>query len=68
MSQTLNIFKKDVRYLWLEIAVTLLAAASFAFIGAGRAAWLRDPGQTRTVAWELVTLLLPLACLAVARR
>ena len=32
MRQTLHIFKKDVRYLWREIAVILFVAAFFAVL------------------------------------
>jgi hypothetical protein len=61
MRQALHIFKKDARHLWFEIAVVMIAVASFAFTGARRARWLVDPGANRTAAWTLVLILLPLA-------
>lgn len=60
MRQTLHIFKKDVRHLWLEIAISITAASAFAFTGARRALWLVDPVTNRTVAWTMVLILLPL--------
>ncbi len=61
MRQAFHIFKKDVRYLWLEIAVTLALVAAFTFTGARRAEWLNDPGVNRNVAWLLEMWLLPIA-------
>jgi hypothetical protein len=61
MRQALHIFKKDVRHLWIEIAVTLLVAAAFTFTAARRALWLADPAVNRNVASMLLTFLLPLA-------
>jgi hypothetical protein len=61
MRQALHIFKKDVRHLWIEIAVTLLVVAAFTFTGARRALWLTDPAVNRTMAWALLQILLPLA-------
>jgi hypothetical protein len=61
MRQALHIFKKDVRQLWFEIAITLIVTAAFAFIGARRGFWLDDPGANRSVAWSMVQLMLPLA-------
>ena len=61
MRQALHIFKKDIRHLWIEIAVTLLVVAAFTFTGARRALWLADPAVNRNVASMLLTFLLPLA-------
>ena len=61
MRQALHIFKKDVRYLWIEIAVTLLVVAAFTFTGARRALWLSDPTVNTSVATTLLKFLLPLA-------
>src|SRR5215467_662232 len=60
MRQALHIFKKDVRHLRFEIAVTIIVAAAFAFTGARRALWLVDPATNRTAAWTMVLILLPL--------
>jgi hypothetical protein len=60
MRQTLHIFKKDVRHLRLEIIVTLLMAAAFAFVGSNRAKWLTEPATSRSTAWFLLQFLLPL--------
>src|SRR5467141_4449431 len=61
MRQALHIFKKDVRHLWLEIAVVISVVAAFTFTGARRAQWLVDPATNRIAAWTLVMILLPLA-------
>ena len=69
MRQALHIFKKDVRYLWIEIAVTLLVvAAAFTFTGARRAGWLADPAVNLSMATTLVKFLMPLVwCILIAR-
>jgi hypothetical protein len=61
MRQAIHIFKKDIRHLWIEIAVTLLVAAAFTFTGARRALWLAEPAVNRNMAWTLLKSLLPLA-------
>jgi len=61
MRQALHIFKKDVRHLWLEIAVAITVVAAFGFTGARRASWLADPVTNRTAAWTMVLILLPLS-------
>lgn len=61
MRQALHIFKKDVRFLWYEIAITLLVAAAFTFTGARQALWLTEPAVNRSIAWALLMFLLPLA-------
>ena len=55
MRQALHIFKKDVQYLWIEIAVTLLVVAAFTFTGARQALWLADPAVNTSMATTLVT-------------
>ena len=60
MRQALHIFKKDVRHLWFEIAVAITVVVGFTFTGARRALWLADPATTRTAAWTMVLILLPL--------
>jgi hypothetical protein len=60
MRQTFHIFKKDVRHLWFEIAVTVSVASGFTFTGARRALWLVDPETNRIAAWTLLMFLLPL--------
>jgi hypothetical protein len=69
MRQALHIFKKDVRYLSIEIAVTLLVVvAAFTFTGARRAGWLADPAVNLSMATTLVKFLLPLVwCILIAR-
>jgi len=68
MRQALHIFKKDIRHLWIEIAVTLLVVAALTFTGARRALWLADPAVNRSVAWTLLGFLLPLVwCILIAR-
>jgi hypothetical protein len=61
MRQAIHIFKKDVRHLWPEITVTLLVAAAFAFLGAGGARFLSDPGASRNLARQMLLFLLPVA-------
>lgn len=61
MRQAFHIFKKDVRHLWYEIAISLAITGAFAFTGARRAFWLDDPSANRSVAWTMIMLLLPLA-------
>jgi len=61
MRQALHIFKKDVRHLWLELAVAITVVAAFGFTGARRASWLADPVTNRTAAWTMVLILLPLS-------
>jgi hypothetical protein len=56
MRQSLHIFRKDVRHLWFEISVVLIAVAAFAFTGARRARGAND-----YAAWTLVLILLPLS-------
>lgn len=68
MRQALHIFKKDIRHLWFEIAVTLTISGAFAFVGARRAFWLDDPNANRSVAWVMITLLLPVAWWALIAR
>lgn len=60
MRQALHIFKKDVRHLWIEIAVAITVVVAFTFTGARRALWLVDPTTNRTAAWTMVLILLPL--------
>ena len=60
MRQALHIFRKDVRYLWIEIAAVLLATALFMFTDA-RSAWNWRSPLPRTVAAFLVNFLLPFA-------
>lgn len=58
MRQALHIFKKDVRHLWLEIAVVLAMAAAFTWMGTRRAPW---SGVPREMAGGLLMFPLPLA-------
>ena len=58
MPQALHIFKKDVRHLWLEIAVALAVVAAFTFMGVRQA---RSPGAARGLAGGMAAFLLPLA-------
>lgn len=58
MRQALHIFKKDVRHLWLEIAVALAVVAAFTFMGVRQAL---SPGAARGLAGGLAVFLLPLA-------
>ena len=69
MRQALHIFKKDVRHLWIEIAVTLLVVAvAFTFTGARRAGWLADSAVNLSMATTLVKFLMPLVwCILIAR-
>ena len=68
MRQALHIFKKDIRHLWIEIAVTLLVVAAFTFTSARRAGWLADPAVNTSMATTLVKFLLPLVwCILIAR-
>ena len=55
MRQALHIFKKDIRHLWIEIAVTLLVVAAFTLTGARQALWLADPAVNTSMATTLVT-------------
>ena len=68
MRQAIHIFKKDVRHLWIEIAVTLLVVAAFTFTGARQALWLADPAVNLSMATTLVKFLMPLVwCILIAR-
>ncbi|HZU27053.1 MAG TPA: hypothetical protein VFA04_16115 [Bryobacteraceae bacterium] len=59
MWQTIHIFKKDVRHLWAEIAVVLMANAAFVF---GLVQQTRGGvGAAQGIALTLITYLLPFA-------
>jgi len=59
MSQTLHIFKKDVRHLRFEIAIAVTVAALFAFIETKHALRPVDIANSSTPASYLALLLLP---------
>src|SRR5437588_5321755 len=60
MRQALHILRKDIRYLWIEIAAALLAVGAFVFTASGPASGWHAP-LPRTVASFLVSFLLPFA-------
>ncbi|HUI57100.1 MAG TPA: hypothetical protein VLY04_19125 [Bryobacteraceae bacterium] len=61
MRQALHILKKDVRHLWIEIAVVLIATGLLVFIDTPRAFWLSNAPLPQTVGATLVSYLLPVA-------
>lgn len=61
MRQALHIFKKDVRYLWIEISVALLAAALLALTATPQTVWLKNSELSRGVISQLIPYLLPLS-------
>jgi hypothetical protein len=68
LRQTLHIFKKDVRYLWLEISIVLAATGAFTFVVARGSQSLNDPAAVQGAAATLLTYLLPVAwCALIAR-
>jgi hypothetical protein len=67
MKQALHIFKKDIRFLWLEISISLAAVAGFTFTMFSQAQSLIAP-ETRGTAATLLAYLLPVTwCVLVAR-
>lgn len=61
MRQALHIFKKDVRYLWIEISVALLAAGLLALTASQQTLWLKNSELSRGVISQLIPYLLPLS-------
>src|SRR5581483_756959 len=60
MRQALHILKKDIRYLWIEIAVTMLAMGMFV-VTASQSAQRWSSPLPQTVASFSMNLLLPFA-------
>jgi hypothetical protein len=60
MRQALHILKKDIRYLWIEISVVLVAAGLFAFLGVRQSNFLTraDPGRLVAALFRPFLLLL----------
>ncbi|HLH18086.1 MAG TPA: hypothetical protein VKX45_12755 [Bryobacteraceae bacterium] len=61
MRQGFHIFKKDVRHLWIEIAVALAAAGLFAFIHTHAEFWQNRARIPQTIAGLLASFLLPVS-------
>jgi hypothetical protein len=61
MRQAIHIFKKDVRHLWIEIAVGLVAAGLFAFTHTHQGFWQNQARMPQTIASFLVSCLLPVS-------
>lgn len=68
MRQAIHIFKKDVRHLWIEIAVALLAAGLFAFVHTNPAFWQSKARLPQTAASFFVSFLLPISWLVLIVR
>lgn len=61
MRQAMHIFRKDVRHLWIEIAVALAATGLFLFTHTHQGFWQYGTQMPQTVAAFLVSFLLPVA-------
>jgi hypothetical protein len=61
MRQAIHILKKDIRHLWIEIAVVLAANGLFAFIHTHQAFWLLKAHIPQTVMAVFVSFLVPVA-------
>jgi hypothetical protein len=61
MRQAIHILKKDIRHLWIEIAVVLAANGLFTFIHTNPKFWQSGTQMPQTVAAFLVSFLLPVA-------
>lgn len=61
MRQAIHIFKKDVRHLWIEIAVVLAATGLFVFTHTQQGFWQYGTHMPQTVAAFLVSFLLPVS-------
>jgi hypothetical protein len=60
MKQAFHIFKKDVRYLRYEIAMTLLAATAFIFTGLRHAIMASNAIPNQGIAWSALLIFLPI--------
>ena len=61
MRQAIHIFQKDVRHLWIEIAVVLAATGLFIFTHTHQGFWQSGTQMPQTVAAFLVSFLLPVS-------
>jgi hypothetical protein len=61
MRQAIHILKKDIRHLWIEIAVVLASNFLFAFIHTHQAFWQSKAELPQTVAAFFATFLLPIS-------
>jgi hypothetical protein len=61
MRQAIHILRKDIRHLWVEIAVVLAANGLFAFIHTHQAFWLLKARIPQTVAAFFASFLLPVS-------